>query len=752
MPEEDDLLAEWQAKLGNRWSSVAKKIPGRTGQQCAQRWRHKVNPNIKKEKWTEEEDDRLLELVRVHGNAWAEISRQLDGRTDQQCMGRWRRHLDPAIKREQWAAPEDAALASLHARHGSQWSAISKSIDGRTAQQCRARWFQLETGGQELAAPRTVRRGARPKRLQYDDIDGVSDDSADLSDIAEGEEEGECEQLLGRDEDEKGVEISESDDEAPSQFSTPLKTAYSRAMSGSRASSRPNTSRRVASERKDRRRISTGRSFRPSTSHTSPAPADGLAALSAAAEAEGLQRQLSARLQDDAVHLASDAANALGGAAEGQVLFKSPDGASPLSGDVPSSARDSARLLRKASTSPLFLSPLRHSSRASEPESRIINSSQRAFDPFQRPVSGSKSPEETGSEQVTPDTTPPLDGAAADDENTRPAAQQRSCTLARTTPGGGQPGPAGGDRFRSPGAVWRRQQSPGVNLLALLQSPQQPAKSDLFLSPGLKRYNMVTPEWAKRKFAVADEEGTQRGDSMPAPPPPYREDADIPTAGRPLHRGNVARRLDEALRGHAALVAGRSPGQGPSPARARRHMLMADGGTGDGCGAGDSDLCSPAKKCKVDSPAPDAKQQSSLRAPARTCARTGSSKEVAIFPPGGTSLHSTFLQRLQDTQPAVSTDTDGGSDGISRASQLLHTSDMEDSLMQESYGHGHVDKENSTCNAFEHLAVDGEHHATTPPMSKMTSAARSAAPGDVSSTLRSSSDVRLGLMAMLDRL
>ena len=36
----------------------------------------------------------------------------------------------------------------------------------------------------------------------------------------------------------------------------------------------------------------------------------------------------------------------------------------------------------------------------------------------------------------------------------------------------------------------------------------------------------------------------------------------------------------------------------------------------------------------------------------------------------------------QDTGPAVSTDTDGGSDGVSRASQLLHTSDMEDSVMQ----------------------------------------------------------------------
>ncbi len=73
---------------------------------------------------------------------------------------------------------------------------------------------------------------------------------------------------------------------------------------------------------------------------------------------------------------------------------------------------------------------------------------------------------------------------------------------------------------------------------------------------------------------------------------------------------------------------------------------------------------------------------------------------------------------------------------------------------QESYGHGQIDKENSTCNAFEHLAVDGDGHPITPPPTKMghASAARSAGPGDVSSTLRSSSDVRLGLMALLDTL
>ena len=69
-----------------------------------------VNPNIRKDKWTEAEDKALMRLVKTYGCAWAEISRLMDGRTDQQCMGRWRRHLDPAIRRDAWTAKEDASL------------------------------------------------------------------------------------------------------------------------------------------------------------------------------------------------------------------------------------------------------------------------------------------------------------------------------------------------------------------------------------------------------------------------------------------------------------------------------------------------------------------------------------------------------------------------------------------------------------------------------------------------------------------
>lgn len=143
--EEDLLLATWQKKVGNKWSEVAKQIPGKTGQQCAQRWRHRVNPNIKRDKWDEHEDELLTRLVQEHGNHWATIARHVPGRTDQQCMGRWKRHLDPSIKREKWTVDEDIKLCALYLKYDNAWSSISRALEGRTPQQCRTRWHNLKT-------------------------------------------------------------------------------------------------------------------------------------------------------------------------------------------------------------------------------------------------------------------------------------------------------------------------------------------------------------------------------------------------------------------------------------------------------------------------------------------------------------------------------------------------------------------------------------------------------------------------------
>eukprot|EP00963_Diacronema_lutheri_P005508 scaffold431_cov334-Pavlova_lutheri.AAC.23 len=156
--EEDEILSRMQKKFGNRWSIVAKHIPGRNGQQCAQRWRHKVNPEINRDKWTLEEDKALLEMYAKYPGKWAQIANALPGRTDQQCMGRYLRHLDPNIRRDIWSKEEDEKLLSLKVEHGTKWSAIARNIQGRTPQQCRARWFTL-TGskqGKPHNAPRSI--------------------------------------------------------------------------------------------------------------------------------------------------------------------------------------------------------------------------------------------------------------------------------------------------------------------------------------------------------------------------------------------------------------------------------------------------------------------------------------------------------------------------------------------------------------------------------------------------------------------
>lgn len=85
-----------------------------------------MNPNIKKEKWTSDEDAALLELVGQFGNAWAEISRRLEGRTDQQCMGRWRRHLDPAIKRDAWQVTACPSMSTQSVKHPAAGLSLSR--------------------------------------------------------------------------------------------------------------------------------------------------------------------------------------------------------------------------------------------------------------------------------------------------------------------------------------------------------------------------------------------------------------------------------------------------------------------------------------------------------------------------------------------------------------------------------------------------------------------------------------------------
>ncbi|GLT67106.1 hypothetical protein SLA2020_394370 [Shorea laevis] len=93
--QEDILLVNFVHVFGDRrWDFIA-KVSGltRTGKSCRLRWVNYLHPGLKRGKMTPQEERLVLELHAKWGNRWSRIARKLPGRTDNEIKNYWRTHM-----------------------------------------------------------------------------------------------------------------------------------------------------------------------------------------------------------------------------------------------------------------------------------------------------------------------------------------------------------------------------------------------------------------------------------------------------------------------------------------------------------------------------------------------------------------------------------------------------------------------------------------------------------------------------------
>ncbi|GAA5814369.1 hypothetical protein MFLAVUS_007864 [Mucor flavus] len=134
---EDALLLKGFEEFGSAWTKIANHyLPWRSRVQLRSHYLSKLDPNINREKWTQDELDVLFRRTIMLGQDWKKVAEGLPGRSPLKCSLVWLNDLDPALNKGPWTKEETMLFWERVRRFQGNFVKVAEGLPGRNRVHC----------------------------------------------------------------------------------------------------------------------------------------------------------------------------------------------------------------------------------------------------------------------------------------------------------------------------------------------------------------------------------------------------------------------------------------------------------------------------------------------------------------------------------------------------------------------------------------------------------------------------------------